>query len=106
MHPPNLCYLGVVSQPECSEYHFRITNEDNTARRLVLSIAKSVFLTRQLMIQEAPDLCYQKIMADLKSDDPSLAEDFVPVTESDIEKYRASHPNLKLQRRSFRKPIE
>ncbi len=106
IHLPQLSYLGVNSRPECSEYGFRITNEDRTARLLILTIANTVFLTKQLLIQEAPDLCYQKVLADLRSEIPSLIEDSVAVTESDLLEYRASHPNISLKRKSLGKPAE
>jgi hypothetical protein len=106
IHFPLLSYLGVLPQLDYSEYGFQITNEDRTARQLILTIANSVFLTKQLLVQEAPDLCYQKVMADLRSDIPTLVEDSVVVTESDLVQYRASHPNISLKRRSFRKPAE
>jgi hypothetical protein len=106
IHFPNLSYLGTIPQPDYSEYGFRITNEDKTDRLLILTIANSVFLTKQLMVQEAPDLCYQKVMADIRSDIPTLVEDSAVVTESDLVDYRASHPNSSSKRRSFRKPAE
>jgi hypothetical protein len=103
---PHLSYLGVIPQLGYSEYGFRITNEDKTARLLILTIANSVFLTKQLMVQEAPDLCYQKVMADIRSDIPTLVEDSIVITESDLVQYRASHPNMSLKRKSFKKPPE
>ncbi len=105
-HLPQLSYLGVIPKPEHSEYGFRITNQDQTARLLILIIANSVFSTKQLLLQEAPDLCYQKVLADLKSEIPTLIEDSVVVTESDVVLYRASHPNISPKRRSFKKPSE
>jgi hypothetical protein len=105
-HFPHLSYLGVIPQLDYSEYGFRITNEDKTDRLLILTIAQSVFLTKQLKVQEAPDLCYQKVLADLRCEIPILVEDSVVVTESDLVQYRASHPNVSLKRRPFRKPAE
>ena len=105
-HLPQLTYLGVIPQPEHSEYGFRITNEDKTVRLLILTIANSVFITKQLLIQEGPDLCYQKVLTDLRSETPTLLEDSVVVTEMDLVHYRASHPNISLKRKSFRKPAE
>ncbi len=105
-HLPQLSYLGVIPKPEHSEYGFRITNQDKTDRLLILTIANSVFLTKQLLIQEAPDLCYQKVLADLRSEIPTLVEDSVVITEMDLMQYRASHPNISLKRKSFRKPAE
>ena len=50
-----LRYLGMVSQPEYSEYGFRIETEDKNTRLLTLTIDNSVFRSKLLMIQEAPD---------------------------------------------------
>ena len=96
---PQLRYLGMIPQPEHSEYGFRIENEDKSVRLLVLTIANSAFRTRQLMVQEAPDLCYQKVLSGLRIGAADPAEDSVPVTDSDIAEYRASHPSSKQSRR-------
>jgi len=92
---PQFRYLGTISKPEHTEYGFQIENPDKTVRLLVLTIANSVFLTRQLMVQEAPDLCYQKAFAYLRDATAGPAEDCIPISESDIANYRASHPNAK-----------
>jgi hypothetical protein len=93
---PQLRYLGTISKSKHSEYGFQIENPDKTVRLLVLTIANSVFLTRQLMVQEAPDLCYQKVLAYLRDDATAGPdEDYVPISESDIADYRAFHPNVK-----------
>ena len=90
-----LRYLGTISKPEHSEFGFQIENPDKTVRLLVLTIANSVFLTRQLLVQEAPDLCYQKVLAYLRDAAGGPAEDYIPISESDIANYRAFHPNVK-----------
>jgi len=100
---PQLSYIGMIPQPEHSEYHFRVTSEDRSARRLILAIANSVFLTKQLMIQEAPDLCYQKALAEIRGQ-VLCDQDVILVTDADIENYRASHPHTKPARRFSRKP--
>jgi hypothetical protein len=97
---PQLRYLGTISKPEHSEYGFRIENPDKTARLLVLTIANSVFLTRQLLVQEAPDLCYQKLMAYFRDATAGPAEEYIPIDESDIANYRAFHPNVKAYRKT------
>jgi len=99
-----LRYLGTISKPEHSEYGFQIENPDKTVRLLVLSIANSVFLARQLMVQEAPDLCYQKVLAYLRDETADPAEDCIPIIESDIANYRALHPNAKVHGRA-RQPL-
>lgn len=100
---PLLRYLGKVARPENSEYGFHIEREDKSIRLLVLSIANSLFLTHQLMVQEAPDLCYQKALADLNSEATDPMKELISITGLDIEQYRAIHPNLR--RKSFRKPL-
>jgi hypothetical protein len=101
---PQLRYLGTISKPEFSEYGFRIENPDKTARLLVLTIANSVFLNRQLMVQEAPDLCYQKVLSYLRDETAGPAEDSITVSESDIANYRAFHPNVKVHGKTRHAP--
>jgi hypothetical protein len=103
---PQLRYLGKISQPEHSEYGFRVETEDRSVRLLILTIANYIFLTNQLMVQEAPDLCFQKVLTDLKSEAADPIKNVVLVTESDVAQYRAFHPNLKIQRKTFKKPPE
>jgi hypothetical protein len=98
---PLLKYLGKISKPEHSEYGFNVEYENRSVRLLVLTIANAVFLTNQLMVQEAPDLCYQKVLTDLKSEAADQIQDLTLITGSDIEHYRDIHPILK--RKSFRK---
>jgi hypothetical protein len=94
---PQLRYLGTISKPEHWEYGFQIENPDKTVRLLVLTIANSIFSNRQLLVQEAPDLCYQKVLAYLRDAAGISAEDYIPISASDIENYRALHPNVKLR---------
>ncbi len=97
---PQLRYLGTISKPEHSEYGFRIENPDKTERLLVLAIANSVFLTKQLMVQEAPDLCYQKVLAYLQDATAAPTDECIYISESDIANYRAFHPNAKAHGRT------
>jgi hypothetical protein len=98
---PLLKFLGRISRPEHSEYGFRVEYENRSIRLLVLTIANAIFLTNQLMVQEAPDLCYQKVLTDLKGEAADQIQDFTLITGADIEHYRAIHPILK--RKSFKK---
>jgi hypothetical protein len=93
---PQLRYLGTISKPKHSELGFQRENPDKTVRLLILTIANSVFLSRQLMVQEAPDRCYQKVWADLRDATGAPAENCISISESDIANYRAFHPNVKV----------
>jgi hypothetical protein len=99
---PQLRYIGTIPKPEHSEYGFQIENPDKTVRLLVLTIANSVFLNRQLMVQEAPDLCYQKVLTYFRDATTGPAEDYIPISESDIADYRAFHPNVKMHGKTKR----
>ena len=91
-----LRYLGVLPQAGYIEYGFRIENKDKSARQVVVTIADDFFLKNELKRQEAPDLCYQKVLMDLSTKN---AEACFPLSSSvtalDIAHYRDLHPNTK-----------
>ena len=94
-----LRYLGSIPQVGYIEYGFRITEKDKTLRQVVLTIEDSFFQRNDLMFQEAPDLCYQKVLADLNDESPdSSLPACIPVTALDIAHYRDLHPTAKLRK--------
>ena len=95
-----LRYLGVIPQTGHREYGFRVEDKDKSVRLVVLEIDDDVFKRNELMFQEAPDLCFQKVLADLDNETAdSRIGSRVPVTASDISHYRELHPTPK-QRKS------
>jgi hypothetical protein len=88
-----LRYIGVIPKVECLEYGFRVEDKDKDPRLVVLMIESGLFRKHDLLRQEAPDLCYQKLLMALRSEtseaqiDPCLS-----VTASDIADYRVTHP--------------
>ena len=91
-----LRYLGVIPQAGYIEYGFRIAEKDKTVRLVVLTIEDAFFQRNDLKFQEAPDLCYQKVLMDLDNEKPdSGIPDCVPVTALDIAHYRDLHPTIK-----------
>jgi hypothetical protein len=96
-----LRYLGVLPQTGYLEYGFRIENKDKSVRQVILTIEDSLFRKDGLMFQEAPDLCYQKVLMDLENEnEETRLPAHVPITALDIAHYRGLHPNVKL-RKSF-----
>ena len=94
-----LRYLGVMPQLGFVEYGFRIENKDKSVRQVILTIADDFFRKYNLKIQEAPDLCYQKILMDLEVETTdSCFPPSTPVTALDIAHYRELHPIVKLRR--------
>ena len=97
-----LRYLGVIPQAGYIEYGFRIEKKDKSVRQIVLTIEDAFFQRNDLKFQEAPDLCYQKVLMDLCNEgaDPGSFA-CIPVTALDIAHYRDLHPTAK-SRKSFR----
>ena len=98
-----LRYLGVIPQVQYVEYGFRIENKDKSARMVVLTIENAFFRKYDLKFQEAPDLCYQKVLMDLDNEKAEAPIPFrAPVTALDIAHYRDLHPTAKLRKTSRR----
>ncbi len=102
-----LRYLGVLPQLGRREYSFSIEDKEKSPRQVVLTIEDGVFLTRELTFQEAPDLCYQKLLTELSNE---TAEAHLPdrasVTRADIAQYRNSHPAAKARATSASRRME
>jgi hypothetical protein len=95
-----LRYAGVFPQTGLREYRFDIRKE-NTAdtRQVVLTIEDALFSTRLLMFQEAPDLCYQKLLRTMRDESEEAPIDAcTKVTASDVAFYRDTHPNTRLRK--------
>lgn len=99
----HLRYLGMLAHIGHREYRFQIESQDKSVRTVALTIADNIFRANQLMFQEAPDLCYQKMLADVASETTtapicSLAQ----VSEAEIVSYRNSHPVGKMRKAHIR----
>jgi hypothetical protein len=90
-----LKYLGVDPRIGHRDYGFSIEDKDKNLRQVVLSIEDSIFQEHQLMFQEAPDLCYQKILRHLGDETAEPFLNQVKITSADIAYYRDFHPNSK-----------
>ncbi len=98
-----LRYVGVFPQAGYREYRFRIEKKTDEVRDVVLTIQDDQFGTSRLLFQEAPDLCYQKLLTDLRNETtetPLLSR--ATITALDIESYRESHPAAKTRKTSSR----
>jgi hypothetical protein len=94
-----LRYLGVIPQSGYVEYGFRIEDKDKNARQVILTITDDLFRENNLKFQEAPDLCYQKVLVELEKEDiDTRMPESMPITATDIAHYRGLHPNSKLRK--------
>jgi len=94
-----LRYLGVFPHAGHREYRFHIEKEDSKIRSVSLTIDDHLFGTKKLMFQEAPDLCYQKLLMDICDEtraEPILSR--AAVTETDILSYRENHRTVRTRK--------
>ena len=94
-----LRYLGAIPQAGYTEYGFRVTEKDKSVRQVVLTIEDAFFRRNDLKFQEAPDLCYQKVLMDVDNErlDSGIPAS-ISVTALDIAHYRDLHPTAKLRK--------
>ena len=91
-----LRYIGMLPQLGHREYRFQIEAHDKSIRTVALTIDDGIFRKNLLMFQEAPDLCYQKVLLDLSNETPSAPLcSRVTVTGIDIANHRGSHSTAK-----------
>jgi hypothetical protein len=94
-----LRYLGMLPQTGHREYRFQIEAHDKSLRTVALTIDDGLFQRHKLMFQEAPDLCYQKLLADVTNETPGAPiSPTASVTEMEIATYRTSHPTGRLRK--------
>lgn len=86
-----LRFIGVFPQKGYREYRFNIEKENTDIRQVILTIPDGLFMRDRLTFQEAPDLCYQKLLADLRieSNEAPIYRR-AAVTPTDIDSYRES----------------
>lgn len=101
-----LRYLGVLPQIGHREYRFEIEAHDKSVRRVALTIEDGLFRSTQLMFQEAPDLCYQKLLTDIVNEAAgAVICSRAPITESEIAFYRDTHPTAKSRRAAAKRRV-
>jgi hypothetical protein len=71
------------------EYAFRGQRGDDT-RLYTVWIELAAFARREALLQDGPDICYQKLLRELTGSDV-LAADRICVTELDLATYRQTH---------------
>jgi len=95
-------YLGFQDVRDRREYALRVRRGDQEGR-YTLSIDLAAFAKRQALLQDGPDICYQKLLHEL-ADSELHASRGIVVTETDLLAYRESHTPLKRPRTSLARP--
>jgi hypothetical protein len=98
-----LRFVGVFPQKGHREYRFSIEKENAVIREVILTIADGLFMPNRLTFQEAPDLCYQKLLTDLRVENRETpVYRRAAVTATDIDSYRESRQTARAGRHSTR----
>jgi hypothetical protein len=98
----HLRYVGVIAHVGYRECHFQIEAEGKSIRSVALTNDDAVFRSHGLMFQEAPDPCYQKMLADCANENADRPiRSRAAVTEAEVDSYRESHPLGKIRKASF-----
>lgn len=82
-------YLGFRNVRGRREYFLR-AQAGSKARQYTVWIAHTAFAMRQALLQDGPDICYQKLRRELAGSELGGVA-CVGVTESDLANYREAH---------------
>ncbi len=100
-----LRFVGVFPQKGHREYRFNIEKENTDIRQVILTIADGLFMPNRLTFQEAPDLCYQKLLTDLRIESKETPiYRCAAITATDIDSYKESHQTARSGRHPARQP--
>jgi len=86
-------YVGFQDVQDRREYALRARRGDQEGCYTV-SIKLAAFANRKALLQDGPDICYQKVLHELADSEPHGAC-VILVTESDLAAYRESHASPK-----------
>jgi hypothetical protein len=98
-------YVGFRDVKGRREYELHAQRGDQT-RRYTVWIELAAFSRGQVLLQDGPDVCYQKLVHALACSD-SQASDSIQVTEQDLAVHRAAHtPPVRRGGFSAPRPLE
>ena len=83
-------YLGFHDVSDRREFTLDAQRGDEV-RRYAVRIELAAFSTRKALLQDGPDICYQKLLREIV-DSGLPGPDDIDVTEDDLVAYRTAHP--------------
>jgi hypothetical protein len=82
-------YLGFQNVGDRREYALQ-AGRGGEGTRYTVSIELGAFSRKEALLQDGPDICYQKLLRALSAPEAPVAEGLL-VTTADLEQYRATH---------------
>lgn len=86
----NVEYLGFATVNGAREYSLQ-TQEGGVFHKFVRAIPLAAFESHRARYQDAPEICFQKLMRELAACAGVMPSGWASVTDSDLEDYRTSH---------------
>lgn len=82
-------YQGFQDAPGRREYALDAQRGDQR-RRYTVWIEQAAFAARRALLQDGPDICYQKLLREIEASQLEGA-DCIGVTDGDLQAYREAH---------------
>lgn len=99
-------YLGFESKNQGREYAFQVRYAAEDVRDFTLTIADDAFISHRIRYQDAPDVCSLKLKRELTANADLPSRTNFPVTDRELEDYRAGHKTKSSNRLYSAKPRE
>jgi hypothetical protein len=99
-------YLGFESKNQSREYAFQVRYAAEDVRDFTLTIADVAFTSHRVRYQDAPDVCSLKLKRELTANADLPSNTNFPITDSELEDYRAGHATKSTNRLYTPKPRE
>ncbi len=84
-------YVGFAVRGSAREYALRVWQGDAGPHDFTLAIPTQAFLSRRVLYQDGPAICFLKLQRELVARAVGLPPSRLGVTDSDIEEYRIAH---------------
>ena len=82
-------YLGFQAKPLVREYSFQV-REAGAEREFTLNIANEAFLSHRVRYQDGPDICAQRLQAELAAHANHPSQTEYVITSAELDSYRTS----------------
>ncbi len=90
--PMSIQYAGFQVQPHGRDYAYYVLDPPAAGRHFILTISHQAFAERQILYQDAADLCYQKLQRELLAETGEQPlQPHCVVSDQELDAYRDTH---------------
>lgn len=93
-------YVGFEAKAVAREYTLRVRQAAEEWRDFTVTIPHEAFLSRRARYQDAPEICFLKLLRELAAHANHPPSSRLSVTDAELEDYRQAHAPKPPQRRS------